>query len=77
MASPITKVVMILLENHTLDNVASEVAGVDGDLSLPPAPDVVSPDPPHNHAAWMRRNDPPPGVGLRRRYGRAQLVSAP
>jgi phospholipase C len=73
MASPITKVVIIFLENHTLDNVASEVAGVDGDPSLPPAPDVVSPDPPHNHAAWMRRNDPPPGGGLRRRYGRAQL----
>ncbi|MBJ7611799.1 MAG: hypothetical protein JF924_05690 [Candidatus Dormibacteraeota bacterium] len=73
MASPITKVVIIFLENHTLDNMASEVAGVDGDLSLPAAPDVVTPDPPHDHASWMRRNDPPARGARRERYGRGQL----
>jgi hypothetical protein len=55
-AGPIKKVV-IFLENHTNDDAASEVAGVDGDLSLTPAPDVVSPDPPHDHPHWMRRNE--------------------
>jgi phospholipase C len=70
---PINKVVIIFLENHTLDDAASDVAGVDGDLSLPPAPDLVSPDPPHDHAHWMRRNDPAPGGALRQRYGRQQL----
>jgi phospholipase C len=71
--SPIRKVVIIFVENHTLDNLASEVPGVDGDTSLPPAPDVVVPDPPHDHAHWMRRNDPPPGGARRERYGRSQL----
>ena len=32
---------MILLENHTLDNVASEVAGVDGGLPASPNPDAA------------------------------------
>jgi phospholipase C len=73
MASPISKVVIIYLENHTFDNVASEVAGTDGDPSLPPAPDVVTPDPPHDHAAWMRRNDPGPRGARRERYGPRQL----
>ena len=41
MPSPITKVVIIYLENHTFDNVASEVPGTDGDRSLALAPDVV------------------------------------
>jgi phospholipase C len=71
--SPIRKVVIIFPENHTLDNLASEVPGVDGDGSLPLAPDLVVPDPPHDHAHWMRRNDPPPGGARRERYGRSQL----
>ncbi len=69
MAGRIEKVVVLFMENHTLDNLASEVAGVDGDASLPPAPDVVFPDPRHDHAHWMRRE-----AGARRqRYGRRQL----
>jgi phospholipase C len=81
MASPIEKVVIIFLENHTLDNLASEVSGVSGDLSLSLAPDVVTPDPPHGHQYWMARKTGWPGTGRRRpyggwraeRYGRAQL----
>jgi len=48
MASPIQKVVIFFMENHTTDNFASEVAGVDGDLSLPLGPDLVVSDPPHD-----------------------------
>src|SRR4030081_4113360 len=69
----IAKVVIFFMENHTTDNVASEVAGVDGDLGLPLAADVVVPDPPHDHAHWLTRNNPPPGGALRQRYRRAQL----
>jgi phospholipase C len=72
-ASPIEKVVILYLENHTTDNIASEVAGVEGDLSLPAAPDVVVPDPPHDHAHWLTRDSPAPGGARRQRYGRAQL----
>ncbi len=71
--SPISKVVIIFLENHTLDNASSEVPGVNGDRTLPPAPDVVIPDPPNDHAAWMRRNDPAPNGARRQRYGPSQL----
>ena len=49
------------------------MAGVDGDLALPLAPDVVVPDPPHDHAHWLTRDKPAPGGALRQRYGRAQL----
>jgi|ERR1700674_1846031 len=73
MATPIEKVVIIFPENHTFDNLASEVAGSDGDLSLPLAPDIVQPDPPHDHLHWMRRDQPAPGGARRQRYGRAQL----
>jgi phospholipase C len=72
-ASPIQKVVVFFIENHTTDNAASEVVGVEGDLSLPAAPDVAVPDPPHNHAAWLTRDAPAPGGARRQRYGRAQL----
>lgn len=73
MPSPISKVVIVFLENHTFDNAASDVQGTDGAASLPPAPDVVTPDPPHNHAAWMRRDDAAPQGARRQRYSRAQL----
>ncbi len=73
MASPIHKVVVFFMENHTLDNLAGEVAGVDGDPSLPLAPDLVAPDPPHDHARWLTRYGAPPGGARRERYGRAQL----
>jgi phospholipase C len=72
-AGQISKVVIVFLENHTTDNIASEVAGVDGNPSLPLAPDVVVPDPPHDHSHWMTRQNPAPGGGRRERYGATQL----
>jgi len=72
MAGQIEKVVILFLENHTLDSVASERPGVDGDTSLPRAPDIVFPDPPHDHGHWLRRDEK--GSRTRRqRYGRDQL----
>jgi phospholipase C len=76
MASPIQKVVIFFMENHTTDNFASEVAGVDGNLALPLAPDVVVHDPPHDHAHWLTRDSPAPGGGLRERYSRKQLANS-
>ena len=73
MADPIQKVVIFFMENHTTDNFASEVAGVDGDLTLPLAPDVVVPDPPHDHAHWLTRTSPAPAGARRFRFGRPQL----
>jgi len=67
--------VILFMENHTFDNLASEVAGADGDPALPLAPDVVVPDPRHDHEHWMLRQT---GGGAYRgaraeRYERAQL----
>jgi phospholipase C len=73
MAAPVSKVVIFFMENHTTDNVASEIKGVDGNLGLPLAPDVVTPDPPHDHGHWMVRNTPAPGGARRQRFGAAQL----
>jgi phospholipase C len=78
MPGSIEKVVIFFLENHTFDNLASEVAGTDGDLTLLLAPDLVLPDPPHDHAHWMLRHTGQPAPGHYRgargeRYGRAQL----
>src|ERR1700686_658715 len=69
----IEKVVILFYENHTLDNFASEVNGINGDLQLPLAPDVVDPDPNHDHSHWMNRKAAAPKGALRMRYGRAQL----
>jgi phospholipase C len=69
----IEKVVILFFENHTFDNLASDVAGVDGNTALPEAPDVMVKDPNHRHEAWMARNDPPPGGAVRLRYMRAQV----
>lgn len=73
MPGAIDRVVIFFLENHTFDNIASDVVGADGDTSLPPAPDVVVPDPAHDHAHWMTRSQPPPAGARRERYGRSQL----
>jgi phospholipase C len=73
MASPIQKVVIFFMENHTTDNFASEVAGVDGDLTLPLASDVVVSDPPHDHAHWLIRDSAAPGGARRDRFGRQQV----
>lgn len=72
-SAPISKVVIFFMENHTVDNLASDVPGVRGDPSLPPAPDVVIHDPPHGHADWMVRHTPAPGGARRERYSARQL----
>jgi phospholipase C len=64
-------VVIFFMENHTTDNVASDVPGVNGDPSLPLSQDVVTPDPPHDHEHWKVRNNPP---GARRgRFNAAMM----
>jgi len=65
--------VIFFMENHTTDNFASEVAGVDGDLSLPLGPDLVVSDPPHDHPHWLTRDAPAPSGARRMRFGRQQL----
>lgn len=72
-AGPVTKVVIFFMENHTTDNLSSEVPGVKGDPSLPLAQDVVVHDPPHGHGDWMTRKTPAPGGARRERYSAAQL----
>jgi phospholipase C len=69
----IAKVVIFFMENHTTDNIASEVPGVDGNKALPLAPDVVVPDPPHDHGHWDARKTPAPGGARRERFSAAQL----
>jgi phospholipase C len=69
----IAKVVIFFMENHTTDNIASDVAGVDGNTALPLAPDVVVPDPPHDHGHWDVRKTPAPGGARRQRFSAAQL----
>src|SRR5258707_3141894 len=74
MAAPkITKVVIFFMENHTTDNVASEVPGVNGNKALPLAPDIVAPDPAHDHGHWDTRKTPAPGGARRERFSAAQL----
>ena len=69
----ITHVVILFMENHTTDNVASDVPGVDGDPALPLSQDVVTPDPPHDHEHWLLRNAPPPAGGRRERFNAAMM----
>lgn len=72
-SAKIAKVVIFFMENHTTDNIASEVAGVNGNKALPLAPDVVVPDPPHDHGHWDSRKTPAPGGARRERFSAAQL----
>ena len=37
----IAKVVIFFMENHTTDNIASDVPGVNGNKALPLAPNIV------------------------------------
>lgn len=61
MPGVVDRVVILFFENHTLDNVASEIKGVNGDASLPvyplapPPNDFVTPDIPHMHTDWLNR----------------------
>ena len=52
----IEHVVIIVKENHSFDNYFGTFPGVNGAPNLPPAQDPpTSGDPPHDHAAWLRR----------------------
>ena len=53
--NPIEHVVIIVKENHTFDNYFGTLPGVNGDPTLAHAPDPPPNDPPHDHAAWLRR----------------------
>ena len=61
MPGVVDRVVILFFENHTLDNIGSEIAGVNGDPTLPvitlaaPPHDYVVPDIPHSHLDWEKR----------------------
>jgi len=52
--NPIQHVVIIVKENHTFDNYFGAFPGANG-IALGHAPDPITSDPPHDHAAWLRR----------------------
>jgi len=53
--NPIEHVVIIVKENHTFDNYFGTFPGANGIADLTHAPDPPKSDPPHDHAAWLRR----------------------
>ena len=53
--NPIEHVVIIVKENHTFDNYFGTFPGANGDATPAHAPDPPANDPPHDHAAWLRR----------------------
>jgi phospholipase C len=63
-----SKLVVFFMENHTADNLCSDVAGFDGDTSLAQAADA-HPDQAHDRTTWLNRAT----LAVRERYGRAQL----
>jgi phospholipase C len=63
-----SKLVVFFMENHTADNLCSDVAGFDGDTSLAQAIDA-HPDQPHDRQTWLHRDQ----HAVRERYTRAQL----
>jgi phospholipase C len=66
MSNPIEHVVVIVKENHTFDNYFGAFPGAAG-VALPPAPDPMVADPPHDHAAWLATQSK--NGGLRQQYG--------
>ena len=54
--NPIEHVVIIIKENHTFDNYFGTFPGANGVGTLQPAADPpAGGDPPHDHAAWLKR----------------------
>jgi phospholipase C len=62
------QLVIFFMENHTADNLCSDIAGFDGDTSLAQAADA-HPDQPHDRQTWLQRHT----RAVRERYTRAQL----
>jgi phospholipase C len=71
-SSPIEHVVILVKENHTLDNYFGTFPGVNG-TNEPHAPDPEPSDPPHDHAAWLHRNAVAPGGARRLQYLQADI----
>src|SRR5437762_1474850 len=67
--SPIQHVVIIVKENHALDNYFGCFPGADGDPNLALASDPPSSDHPHTHAAWLNRAN----VAAKEQYARANI----
>lgn len=65
--SPIEHVIIIVKENHTLDNYFGTFPGANG-TTEPHAPDPEKSDPPHDHGAWLHRNNPAPAGARRLQY---------
>jgi phospholipase C len=65
-AAPIRHVVIIVKENHTFDNYFGTFPGAAG-MQLPPAPDPMLVDPPHDHRAWLAAG------GVRQQYGSGDI----
>jgi phospholipase C len=71
--SPIQHVVIIVKENHTFDNYFGTFPGANG-VALAHASDPIAQtptDPPHDHRAWMKRNDP--NGAVRQQYTRDDI----
>ena len=71
-ASPIEHVVIVVKENHTFDNYFGTFPGAAG-VALGRAADPEIPDPPHDHEAWLHRNDPAPKGAVRLQYAKADI----
>jgi phospholipase C len=66
---PIKHVVIILKENHTFDNYFGTFPGAAGE-KLPHARDPETPDPPHDHAAWLAARG---GGGVKTQYVKTDI----
>src|SRR6202047_2488328 len=71
-ASPIEHVVIIVKENHTFDNYFGTFPGAAG-ITEPHAADPETSDPPHDHHAWLHRDDPALGGARRLQYLKAEI----
>lgn len=67
--STIEHIVIIVKENHTFDNYFGSLPGSNGDSSLAKAPNPPASDHPHNHGAWLNRNQKP----IRQQYSEQDL----
>ena len=71
-SSAIEHVVIIVKENHTFDNYFGTFPGAAG-VPLGRAVDPEMPDPPHDHEAWLHRDDPAPKGAVRLQYGKTDI----
>lgn len=55
MTYPIKHIVIIFKENHAFDTYFGTFPGVNGDATLPHAPNPPLSDHPHTHEAWLKR----------------------